>query len=287
MRAIWISVALAAVLASHAFAAQPAELTSWDSQTDGSPKTYTLGGYRLTLSAANDDDFAAPVLDVAAPGLPPISLKGEEGGRAARAEFGVATLAPGSKPSVIFATYSGGAHCCTGIVVLRPAGDAWQEIDMGSWDGGGLGGLPKDVDGDGIADFVFVDNAFLYSFDSYAGSWAPPLVLNIVDGKARNVSATGHYAALYRADMEKARLECAKHQNGACAAFVADAARIGRYDAAWKFMLAHYDRKSDWDYPTRCDVAMIDGQCKGHKIEPSGFPQALQWFLQDNGYIAD
>ncbi|HEY4126230.1 MAG TPA: hypothetical protein VGM36_16515 [Rhizomicrobium sp.] len=275
-------IAAAILLASQAHAAQ---MTQWDGLQNGSPKTYALGGYKLTLtSKLNGDQMAMPNLAVTAPDMPPIALEGQAAGDVARASFGVVKLAPKQQPSVIFTSYSGGAHCCVEILVLQPVAGAWKKVDLGSWDGDGAE-LPKDADGDGIADFVMIDNAFLYAFDSYAASWAPPLVMNVVNGKAQNVSAAKRYAALYRADMEKARSECAKHQNGACAAFVADAARIGQYDEAWKFMLANYDKASSWTYPTRCDGKMVESQCKGREIKPADYPQSLQWFLQDNGYI--
>jgi hypothetical protein len=271
-------------IALPALAAAP-KMTNWDAKENGSPRTYHLGGYALSLSARPDgDDMAAPHLSVRAPGLPVAALDGEAAGPVARAGFAVLPLARGEKPSVIFTTFSGGAHCCTKITVLQSVKGAWNTIDLGSWDGGGLGGVPKDADGDGVTDFVLVDNAFLYAFDSYAGSWAPPLILNVVDGHVKNVSAAPRYAALYRADMEKTKAACAEHSNGACAGYAADAARIGHFDEAWKFVLAHYDRESDWDYPTRCVGKRANGECKGREIKPRDFPQALQWFLQDNGY---
>jgi hypothetical protein len=228
--------------------------------------------------------MAVPHLSVSAPGLPPIAYDGQAAGDVARADFTVLRLSAQEQPSVVFATYSGGAHCCVDVVVFQPADVAWRKIDLGSWDGGGIA-APEDVDGDGIVDFVFVDNAFLYTFDSYAGSRAPPLILNIVGGKAVNVSKSPRYAGVYRADMEEAKTSCAGHANGGCAAFVADAARIGQYDAAWKFMLANYDKTSTWTYPTRCQGKIVNSRCEGREIKPADFPEALRWFLQDNGYV--
>jgi hypothetical protein len=262
-----------ALLTSQAFAAPPAQMTSWDSEQNGSPKTYSPGGYKLTLTAKkNGDQMMEPWLAVTAPDMPPLSLQGQGAGDVARADFTVVKFAPKQQPSVVFTSYSGGAHCCVEVQVAQPVGKAWKKINLGSWDGGSIE-APRDVNGDGVTDFVFVDNAFLYAFDSYAASWAPPLVMNVANGKGVNVSTAKRYAALYRADMEKTKPECAKHQNGACAAYVADAARIGQFDEAWSFMLANYDQKSEWTYPTRTEV------------KPKDYPQALRWFLEDNGYI--
>lgn len=286
MRAILVAAAATMLVAlSPLYAAPSAQMTSWDSEQNGSPKTYNLGGYKLTLTAKkNGDQMMEPWLAVTAPDMPPLSLQGQGAGDVARADFTVMKLAPKQQPSVVFTSYSGGAHCCVEVQVAQPSGKAWKKINLGSWDGGGIE-APRDVNGDGIADFVFVDNAFLYAFDSYAASWAPPLVMNVANGKGVNVSAAKRYAALNRADMEKTKPECAKHQNGACAAYVADAARIGRFDEAWTFMLANYDKKSEWTYPARCNGAKVDYQCKGTETKPKDYPEALRWFLEDNGYI--
>jgi hypothetical protein len=278
-------ILMAATLISSVFSAGAEEMTAWDSEQNGSPKTYSIGGYKLTLTAKkNGDQMMEPWLAVAAPGMPPLSLQGQGAGDVARGDFTVMKLAPRQQLSVVFTSYSGGAHCCVEVQVAQPAGKVWKKFDLGNWDGDGIE-PPRDVDGDGIADFVFVDNAFLYAFDSYAASWAPPLVMNVTNGKVLNVSTAKRYAALYRADMEKAKPECAKHQNGACAAYVADAARIGRFDEAWTFMLANYDRKSEWTYPARCDGDRVDFRCKGTEVKPKDYPEALRWFLEDNGYI--
>lgn len=76
-----------------------------------------------------------------------------------------------------------------------------------------------------------------------------------------------------------------RHSNGTCASYAAAAARLGAFDAAWPFVLRHYDRKAQWDYPTRCIGDTIDGQCKGNVQKPKDFPQSLKWFLQDNQYL--
>lgn len=272
-----------ALLTSKALAAP--QMTSWDSEQNGSPKTYSLDGYKLTLTAKkNGDQMMEPWLAVAAPDMPPFSLQGQGAGDVARADFAVVKLAPKQQPSVVFTNYSGGAHCCVEVQVAQPVGKAWKKIDLGSWDGSGIA-YPKDVDGDHIVDFVFVDNAFLYAFDSYAGSRAPLLIMNIVGGKAVNVSKAPRYAAVYRTDMEEAKTSCAGHANGGCAAYVADAARLGQFDEAWTFMLANYDQKSEWTYPARCNGTKVDYQCKGTEIKPKDYPEALRWFLEDNGYI--
>ncbi|HVP83352.1 MAG TPA: hypothetical protein VMS78_01400 [Rhizomicrobium sp.] len=284
MRVVYL-IAASVMFATQAVAAGEPQMTSWDAEQNGSPKTYTFGTYKLTLSSAkNGDQMGVPHLSVSAPGLPPFAYDGQAAGDIARADFTVLKLSPKVQPSVVFDTYSGGAHCCVEVVVIQPAGKSWRKIDLGSWDGGGIA-YPKDVDGDDIVDFVFVDNAFLYAFDCYACSHPPPLVLNIVNGKAVNVSTAPRFASLFRADMAEAKQGCAEHNNGVCAGYVADAARLGEFDEAWQFMLANYNKTSTWDYPTRCQGQKVDYRCQGTELKPKDYPEALKWFLQDNGYV--
>ena len=280
-------VAIAAPALANDEAGKLGPQLTWDAARDGSPRSYMLNGIKLTFTSAKDaDKNIIPVLTLNAPGVAPVAVKGQSGFDHAIASFGVAKIDPkNSGLQVIFTSYSGGAHCCTNVLVLEAVNGEWKTIDLGSWDGEGLAGIPRDEDGDGTADLVFYDNAFLYTFDSYAGSWAPPLIMNVVDGKATNVSTAPRYIPLYRADMEKAKAECAKHANGACAAYVAEAARIGEFDLGWAFMLANYDPKSDWDYPGRCDGKVVDYVCKGTTIKSKNYPESLHWFLEDNGYI--
>ena len=52
-----------------------------------------------------------------------------------------------------------------------------------------------------------------------------------------------------------------RERNGQCAAYVADAARLGQAASAWRVMLAHY------------------------RHEPAGYPAALRSFLVAEGYL--
>lgn len=286
-----VAGAVFAMLSGAAFAAgQPlAEFSAWDQSKDGSPKIYNIGNVKLTFTAVKDksrENAVFPVLTLNAVGIPPISIKGEQGYDNAAANFSVGRYDPKAPaPQIIFTSYTGGAHCCTRVLLIEPVNGEWKTIDLDTWDGEGLGGVPRDEDGDGTGDFVFYDNSFLYTFASYADSYAPPLIMNVIAGKPANVSTSPRYAALYRQNMANARPDCLKHSNGACAAYVADAARVGEFDAAWKFMLANYDPKSDWDLPTRCKGPMYGFDCKGTPIKPKDYPESLRWFLEDRGYI--
>jgi hypothetical protein len=285
------AIVLAALLATPAFAAPPAAapMTAWDAKADGDPKVYHMQGLTLTLSSGKDtDDDLVPELTVASPGGKLTVFDGEPAGfDHAMASFGTGRFDPKAPaPQIELASFTGGAHCCAGISVIERDTKGWKEVSLGEWDGDVPENMPTDVDGDGTPDFIFVDNNFLYAFDSYAASWAPPKILSVIGGKVVDVSANPKFHKVFAGDMARVVKDCTQKQNGACASYVADAARLGQFGAAWKFMLAHYDAKADWDYPTRCIGTMTsDDNCKGNELKPRDYPQALRWFLEDHHYI--
>ena len=91
--------------------------------------------------------------------------------------------------------------------------------------------------------------------------------------------------------MTEARRYCRprgeRSSNGACAAYVAAAARVGQFDAAWAQMLRSFDRNADWDYPPGCRVAVHPGgECPAASIiRYRDYPAALRAFLLRQGYI--
>ena len=90
-------------------------------------------------------------------------------------------------PEIVFSSYSGGAHCCTRVIVVGMDGKGhWRAKTVGDWDGGG--DYIEDADGDGVAELVVIDNAFLYAFDCYACSAAPLKVLSIDKGEIVDVT---------------------------------------------------------------------------------------------------
>jgi hypothetical protein len=185
------------------------------------------------------------------------------------------------QPIVLFQTYSGGAHCCITIKAIVPEGGRLQAVQVYEGDGGPVETPPRDVNGDGRIDFVFPDNAFYYAFASYAESLAPARIVNIVDGRAVDVSDRPDFRSVYEGEIADARAACiggeggddGGNPNGACAAYVAIAARLGRFDAAWAEMLRHYRRDAGIDFP-------------GDRMEGKlDYPNALRRFLIEHHYI--
>ncbi|MFQ3616142.1 MAG: hypothetical protein SNJ57_05415 [Cyanobacteriota bacterium] len=183
---------------------------------------------------------------------------------------------------VIVRIYSGGAHCCTNHIIHRWQGDRFETIDTGFRDGGG-GGF-QDLDSDGRLEFVSFDNAFLYAFSSYAGSFPPSQIWALQDGQF--VDVTRQHPAELRAIAKQMREAIQRIQaepanenevNGLLAGYVAQMILLGEYEQGWAFMLANYDRTSDWG------LEIYEGdQVVGQHAD---FPTALKAFLIERGYL--
>jgi hypothetical protein len=288
-------LAILAILVPHAASAAsdspdhgaPGVMRQFEGPVAGG-RSWDVAGYRLTYRVEGSTHEATPVLTVVAPDGVKIEARAlKDPSFFASASVGVGRVDP-SAPGlqVILSAFTGGAHCCDEIKLLEMHDGAWRVIEVGVWDGEPLHRFPIDVNGDGRPDFVMADNRFLYAFDCYACSGAPPQIIDVVDGKVVDVSTSPSFKPVFRRDYLAMKKDCAKHQNSACAAMVADAARLGVFAEGWAFMLAHFERNADWDYPARCRRPGPKGACpKGEEIKPADYPQALRWFLEDNGYL--
>jgi hypothetical protein len=182
---------------------------------------------------------------------------------------------------VVVRTFTGGAHCCMAYTTYAWQDGQFHPIYFGYLDGGG--GEFKDLNGDGRVEFVTLDNAFFYSFSSYAGSYPPTVVLSYANGEYRDVTAQftdylEDIAAWMRFVVEDPEFVDRADKNGVLAGYVAQNIRLGRYREAWQFMLAHYDRTDDWGLQVYDDNGDIAGQSPD-------FPTALYAFLQNLGYL--
>ncbi len=182
-------------------------------------------------------------------------------------------------PEVILSTYSGGAHCCTNTIVYSWGGDRFRQAETGLLNGSG--GKFEDLDGDGRWEFVTVDNAFLYAFGSYAGSYPPSLIYRLHNGKFEVV--TRRYPQHLRQTLQRMFQVIRENRNGSevngvLAGYVAQKILLGEYQQGWQFMLANYNRQSDSGLIRYNE----NGQPVGRYAD---FPTALRDFLIRNGYL--
>lgn len=126
------------------------------------------------------------------------------------------------------------------------------------------------------------DNAFLYAFSSYAGSFLPSQIWALQDGQF--VDVTRQYPAELRAIANQMReavltVQAATNEvNGILAGYVAPMILLGEYEQGWAFMLANYDRTSDWGLEI-----YKDGQVVVYRYPD--FLAALEAFLTEQGYL--
>ena len=106
------------------------------------------------------------------------------------------------------------------------------------------------MNGDGTLEFLSADNAFLYAFDSYAGSFPPTRIYQYKAGKL--INATRQYPKVLRAHawemyqaFQRTQKEAEFSRNGVLAGYVGQKILLGEYSQGWDLMLASYNRKSD------------------------------------------
>jgi hypothetical protein len=183
-------------------------------------------------------------------------------------------------PEVVLQAYTGGAHCCMAITTYTWQNDQFQSIVFDYLDAGG--GIFEDLDDDGLTEFVTLDNAFFYTFSSYAGSYPPSVILTFQDGayidtttqfrQRLGSTAWDMYQSVEERDDEGYEI------NGLLAGYVAQKIRLGQYQEGWDFMLARYERDNDWG------LQIYDNDGNVVK-EYENFPSALEAFLQELGYL--
>jgi hypothetical protein len=266
----------------------PGTQIEWNRERDGDSARYRSGDVALVIRArvdGDDPELATPLLTVEIPGYAPVTVEGALTWATFPHRVAVGRW-DSQRPYVLFQSFTGGAHCCNVIqaAIVRP--DRIDAVDLGTWDGDYLGAMPRDVDGDGTVDFVFRDDAFLYAFAPYAMSYSPPLVFDIAGDKSIDLSSRPAFRPIFAKAARQARKACvSQHANGACAAYVAAAARAGRFMPAWNDMLKAYDRRDDWELPSGCRVpAPATGCPEDQQIRYAGFPDALRAFLAERNY---
>jgi hypothetical protein len=263
---------------------------TWSQQRHPRPIIYRFGDVTLEVRAVADNGLYTPRVTVRQ-GRYSAVMSGEAGSPISEHMFGVGHFDRRGARFVFFQSFTGGAHCCNlkQMAIIGPRGI--RVVQIGFFDGAPEDNFPEDLDGDGIVDIAERDNSFLYTFSSYAGSLAPSQFFNIVGNRVVDVSTRPGFRHFFRDQMNEARSACVERgpdRNGACAGYVAAAARAGQFDAAWAVMLRAYDRESDWEYPTGCRVAPgPNGECPAAAtITYTNFPDALRAFLVRQGYIA-
>lgn len=162
----------------------------------------------------------------------------------------------------------GGSAGITAVTVIEPVVGGYRAVPLAQDGSSELAGkvsmLPRAVLKGGGPGFVLEATGFNYSNECNACAPRPPRVLTVRDGRSVDISADPAMRPLFARDLPTHRRVCIstiRERNGNCAAFVADAARLGQAASAWRVMLIHY------------------------RPEPAGYPAALRAFLVAKGYL--
>lgn len=265
------------------------ETFEWSADKDASETVRQVGPLVVRITRRTDGDMVAPVITVSR-GAESVTMVGEMVSSSYTHRVSAVRNIAGAPPVVMLQSFSGGAHCCNHVQLSGLSGGRMKIVDLGSWDGDELP-VPTDLNGDGLADFVERDNAFLYTFAAYAMSYAPPTILNVTGGRVIDVSRRQAYRRLYLDEMAKAGETCrtaaeGMDRNGACPSYVASAARVGRIDEAWADMVRSYSATEDWEYPTGCTIKTKSECPEASRIVYKSYPEALLAFLKEHGYVA-
>jgi hypothetical protein len=253
--------------------------------------TVTAGDVTATVSlvrgAKPDPDKDGVVLRVTVGGKPVAETKAvDSGSDVPEAEASIAEIDPTNKhPEVYFTAYSGGAHCCSSVIVATEVGDKWQTVKVGEFDGGG--DYLEDIDGDGIAEIVTVDNRFLYTFDCYACSAAPLTIYTVRAGAVIDVSTDPRFLPAHRdwlAQIEDTVDPKERWKSpGFLAGWVATRIRLGEGAAAWKELNTRWNFAKDAGEEV-CPIVDDPDKCSRKVRKVMKFPERLKLFLDQNGY---
>lgn len=259
---------------------EPGAFHFW-SRADGNPQTFLIGKVRLTITT--EPEVSNTRIRIEAPGLRTRTLEYDA---ALGLSFAVGRLDMARRgPQVVVVRRNSGFSCCVALDLATPVGGGWRSRELGRWSDVGVGDRLTDHDGDGSPEFAATDMDYYQQFHAY-GRWSSPeKILQIRNGKLVDISKRRAFAARYSRRMEQARKGCvADHDNSSCAAFVAIAARQGRFAWAWKIMLKNYDREQPWS--ARCVKRRGKERCSNDPSDwRQDFPAALREGLEHTGYL--
>ena len=187
-------------------------------------------------------------------------------------------------PQIVLTYYWNGAHCCTVTkIASADAAGKFFAVDAQVLDGDGY--EFKDLDFDGVFEFVSVDNSFLYAFASYAESYAPPRIERLVGRRLVDLTRVEKFKWYLTDSLRRMEHSANWQQNGFLAGWVAAKSQLGEFSQAWQRMLQNYDRRSDWSLET-CLIDLPLDKCPDSSKTKPQFPEALARHLLKYGYIS-
>lgn len=245
-------------------------------------------GVSQVLRPDIDPTGEIPILNVIIDGTKVLTVPGVGSGYDfVAASASIAEIDPDNAyPEVYFSSYSGGAHCCNTIIVAQELDNRWIGIAIGEFDGDG--DYLEDLDGDGLAEVVTVDNRFLYAFDCYACSAAPLSIATVHGGKVYDISADPRFVPAHREWLNQIEGFVDPEERwkspGYLAGWVAAKIRVGEGADAWHQLSENWDTTSD-DGEEVCLTGKDLEDCSQKNHAVLKFPERLKLFLEQTGYV--
>jgi hypothetical protein len=181
-----------------------------------------------------------------------------------------------SEPEVLLDVFSGGAHCCSYLLVYRfvPFGNTYERISA-AW--GNSGYRLRDLNKDKSPELITGDDRFAYLFTSYADSAFPINIYRL--GESRFTDVTRKFRRVVRADarrmlrLYRRALKDKRDVRGILAAYQADQYLARRSKQGWR-VLRRAARRGQLKSPY------------GDNTGPSGkrYLRALRRYLRRWGY---
>ena len=286
---IWLTAGLTATAVAQDIDAPRFPTATFD-DSGSEAVSVTVEGVTATVAVESPGDpvgLYVPVLTVAVDGVEVARSSGAETDFDVRsAEASIARMDPDSpRPSVYFSSFSGGAHCCTTVIVVQQVGDSWVVVPVGDFDGDG--DYLDDIDGDGLTEIVTIDNRFLYRFDSYAASAAPLTIFTVRGGEVVDISAEPRFLDAHRdwlAHLNESAPEDRWSSRGFLAGWLATRILLGEGAEAWQELNDNWDLAADVGE----EVCLTGGEpeecASAADIEVLQFPPRLRLFLSQIGY---
>jgi hypothetical protein len=193
-----------------------------------------------------------------------------------------------TETEVFVSRWTGGAHCCAEITVFsQPDAGDWKTVEVGTFDGDPERYEPQDINGDGQLEIVAYDNAFLYQYSSYAGSYAPLKLLAVRDGAVVDVTRESQFRDAVQSDLDNLgdMPDMSSDRNAWLAAEAALLILLGDPAPFAKADIL-YDKTSDIGL-LECTDGADPYDCPQDKVRRLEFPDALRQFLAANGYEAN
>ncbi|MGR6327496.1 hypothetical protein ACU5AX_00355 [Sphingomonas sp. XXL09] len=238
------------------------------------PLALTAGGLTVTVTATpcrermqnegcnNEGVSNQARITVTQPGLPPFDMISDR--QASYVRVAIVRLSRSGRAGVVVDNQWGGSAGITAVTVVEPTAGGFRAVPLTHQGSAELIGkvrlVPLGRRQQGWPGFVLEAPGFNFSEECNACGRGIPMVLTLRQGRSVDISADPAVRRLFARDLPARRRLCLStetERNGECAAFVADAARLGRVSAAWRVMLAHYSRHTP-DFPARLRAFLVN-----------------------------